>query len=911
MHLLKFILPVLCLGILQAVSAALKWENLPDLPAGAGTEKQIGVAGAFTGSHNGAVIVAGGANFPHGLPWEETTEGNSPPKIYHNDIFVLKKEGVVWSWTLSSEKVPGAWAYGASVSHPKSGLICIGGETKSLPVDGKQKMLRSREVFALKWQNEKIEVDKGYPPLPRAVTGIVGARIGDVIYVIGGQDDEGSTRIFWALDLKLRGTDKYLWAEMPSFPGHARTLALAAAQHDGTSEKLYLFSGRNPGREDVELLTDAWRYDPKSGQWTQLPDIGLPGKLSRCVMAGTAVSVGIHGILVIGGAEGDLFRKLDYEIPAAIAAAKLSGDSAVVMRLQNQKLDILNKHSGFSRDVLAFNTVTRAWSHAGTIIGDSPVTLGAAKLGDRIILPSGERSPGIRTPQVLSLKLVKGYSFGGLNYAVLVIYMVAVLWHGLRFSRKVKGTDDFFKAGSRVPWWAAGLSIFGTQLSAITFIAIPAKVYGTDWRLLVGQFGIIIVAPFVIFLFLPFYRRLNVTTAYEYLEKRFNVFVRCFGSTLFILLQFGRIGIVLYLPAVALSLVTGMDVHLCILLMGLLCLVYTMLGGMEAVIWTDVAQVIILGGGAVFCLLWMAAGFPGGWNAMVDLADGDGKFRLLDFRWDLTAPAFGVVLLGSLCQNFLSYGTDQAVVQRYLTTPDERASARSIWMNGVLSILASFVFFGIGTALYSHFKMNPGALAPGIANSAAMFPYYIVTSLPAGLAGLLIAGVFAASMSSIDSAMNSVSAAVTTDFYRRFRGDVTEASALKVARGTVVVVGLLGTSLALYFAHLGSKSIWDSFAGILGFFGGGLAGVFLLGILTRRTHGVAAAFGLLASAVVQWFLVSNDVNPWFLAFTGVGSCVIAGLIAGMVLPGPRKDLEGLTIHTIKSLKPSGDVHSSG
>ena len=191
MHLLKFILPVLCLGILQAVSAALKWENLPDLPAGAGMEKQIGVAGAFTGSHNGAVIVAGGANFPEGLPWEKTAEGNSPPKVYQDDIFVLNQVGGKWNWTLSDEKVPGSWAYGAAVSHPKWGLICIGGETKSPPIDGKQDMLRSREVFALKWQNGEIELDKGYPPLPRAVTGIVGARIGDVIYVIGGQDDHG------------------------------------------------------------------------------------------------------------------------------------------------------------------------------------------------------------------------------------------------------------------------------------------------------------------------------------------------------------------------------------------------------------------------------------------------------------------------------------------------------------------------------------------------------------------------------------------------------------------------------------------------------------------------------------------------------------------------------------------------
>ena len=752
-------------------------------------------------------------------------------------------------------------------------------------------------MFALQFKGNELVVDRGFPPLPRGITGCVAALIGEVIYLIGGSDAEGATDIFWALDLAKRGTDEYYWGEMPPFPGEPRTLALAAAQQDGFSEKLYVFSGRNPTQADVDLLTDSWRYDPPTGEWLRLPDIA-PGGQARCVMAGTAVPVGMHGILIIGGAAGDLFRKLDYEFPRAIAKAEAANKTAEVDRLQQEKLEILNNHPGFSRDVLAFNTVTQAWSVAGTIEGESPVTLAAAKIGDRILLPSGERSPGIRTAQVLSLQTRHGHVFGALNYVVLLLYLIVVVWHGLRFSRKVKGTDDFFKAGSRAPWWAAGLSIFGTQLSAITFIAIPAKVYGTDWRLLVQQFGIIIVAPFIIFLFLPFYRRLNVTTAYEYLEKRFNTFVRCFGSVLFILLQFGRMGIVLYLPALALSLVTGMDINICILLMGCICLVYTMLGGMEAVIWTDVAQVIILGGGAIYCLVWIAAGFPGGWNGMVELADANGKFRLLDFRWDLATPAFGVVLLGTICQNFLSYGTDQAVVQRYLTTRDEKSAARGIWMNGVLSIVASFIFFGIGSALYSHFKMSPDLLDPGITSPEALFPYYIVTSLPAGLAGLLIAGVFAASMSSIDSSMNSVSAAVTTDFYRRFGRNVTEVSALRVARGTVVIVGILGTALALFFAHLGAKSLWDELAKVLGLFGGGLAGVFLLGILTRRVHGTAAAAGLLGSAVVQWWLLKKGINPWFLTFTGVGSCVVIGLIAGIFLPGVRKELNGLTVYTL-------------
>ena len=870
----------------------LVWEQLSQIPAAQGKQTQPGVAGPFVGSHNGVVILAGGANFPNGLPWEKG------PKVYHKDVFVLSRQGETWEWRQSATSLPGPIGYGAMVSH-SSGIICMGGEYKDPPVDGTQTRHLSDKVFSLKWVNDKVLIDDTFPNLPKPMMGLVAARIGDVIYAAAGDSGNGPTTNFWSLDLSKRGGADYQWKTLPAWPGKPRVLPQCAAQSDGASKKFFLFSGRNSRGDVTDYLTDAWQFDPGSKTWEQLPDVLVDGQ-PRCTMAGTATAVGIHHILIIGGADGKLFQRLAHDLPAAIKAAEEDGDTAEKEKLEKEKLGILNNHPGFSKDVLAYHTITRTWIRLGAIEGDSPVTTGIAKIDDRIIIPSGEKSPGIRTTQALSLQLKRETNFGGLNYAVLGIYLAGVLLNGLYFSRKMKTTDDFFKAGSRIPWWAAGISIFGTQLSAITFIAIPAKVYGTDWRLFVGQLAIIMVAPFIIHLFLPFYRRLNVTTAYEYLEKRFNVFVRCFGSVMFMLLQFARIGIVLYLPSIALSIVTGMSVDLCILLMGVMCIIYTVFGGMEAVIWTDVTQVVILAGGALLCLILIPMNIPGGWNGMVEIADEAGKYRLLDFRWAPGTTAFIIVLLGSLSGNLISYGTDQAVVQRYLTTKDEAASARSIWMNALLTIPASLIFFGIGTALFSYYKSHPENLYPGLNRIEALFPMFIVQQLPSGLAGLLIAGVFAASMSSLDSAMNSVSAAVTTDFYRRFKEQVSEAACLKVARIATVAVGVLGTVFAVGMAHTDVKSLWDQFAFFLGLFGGGLAGIFLLAIFTRRAHGTGAVIALIGSGAVQFLLIQfTSMNKWFFAFTGLFSCLLIGYLSSLIVPGKEKDDEGLTIYTLK------------
>jgi SSS family transporter len=470
---------------------------------------------------------------------------------------------------------------------------------------------------------------------------------------------------------------------------------------------------------------------------------------------------------------------------------------------------------------------------------------------------------------------------------------------GYIFSKKQKNTDDYFKGGGRIPWWAAGLSLFGTALSAITFMAVPAKTYATDWAYFAFNMSIFLVAPVIIVLFIPFYRRLNVTTAYEYLEKRFSLAVRLLGSGSFILFQIGRMGVVLLLPSLALNVVTGMDVFLCIILMGIVSLVYTMMGGIEAVIWTDVIQVVVLLAGAVIAIGLMVSSIDGGIRTVYETAASANKFNLLDLRLTLREPTVWVMVIGGLFTNVTTYGTDQTMVQRYLTTKTEKEARQSVWTNAWLTIPATILFFSIGTTLFVFYKNFPALNNPMLENTDAVFPWYIASQLPAGFSGLLIAGIFAAAMSSLSSSMNSAATAYSTDIHFRF-SLTSKISELKIARSATFIIGLAGTLFALFMATWNIQSLWDEFQKIIGLLIGSLGGLFLLGILTRTANASGALIGIAVSIMVQvWVSNHHTVHLLMYTATGVVSCFVAGWLASLVFPASNKPVNGLTIFTTK------------
>jgi len=323
------------------------------------------------------------------------------------------------------------------------------------------------------------------------------------------------------------------------------------------------------GKPVRHYLTDGYRYQPSRG-WRRIADVPCPSAAAPT----PAPSLGQSSFLLLGGDDGS-----------------------------KQGLQVPEQHPGFPKTILAYHTITDTWKPVGEVPA-CHVTTTLVRWREDFVVPSGEVRPGVRSPAVWAFRpSFRKAPFGWLNYGMLFAYLLAMVGIGFACSRRNKNTNDFFRGGQRIPWWAAGLSIFATMLSSITFMAIPAASYADGWNLFLANTYILIM-PLVVFVFLPFYRRLNVTSAYEYLEYRFNLAARWAGSLLFMLYQCGRIAVVLYLPALALATVSDFNIQVCILIMGVLCIVYTVVGGIEAVIWTDVVQSLVLMGGAVFSLIF-------------------------------------------------------------------------------------------------------------------------------------------------------------------------------------------------------------------------------------------------------------------------------------------------------------------
>ncbi|MFI4874631.1 MAG: sodium:solute symporter [Blastopirellula sp. JB062] len=500
-------------------------------------------------------------------------------------------------------------------------------------------------------------------------------------------------------------------------------------------------------------------------------------------------------------------------------------------------------------------------------------------------------------------------SFGWVNWGVLIGYLAAMVGIGGYFSRRESTSEDFFLAGGRIPWWAAGLSIYGTQLSAITFMAIPAIAFAPqgNWTKIVGGWTTLLLAPIIVYFYLPLFRRLKVQTAYEYLERRFHLSVRLIASLIFITFQIGRMGVVLLLPAVAIAAATGSNVLTAVIVMGVLATTYTVLGGIEAVIWTDVVQVLVLVGGAAVCLC-VAMFQIGGPVQLIQMASAADKLTVFDWSSSPSEPSTWVLFVGFFFINLIAYTTDQTVVQRYLTTPDERAAARSVWLNGLMTIPTGLLFLLLGTALWSFYESNPELATP--ANVDQIVPWFVMRQLPAGIAGLVIAGIFAAAMSSLDSSMNSIASAAVNDFWIRLTGPTKPELEIRLARFLTLLIGAVGTAMALVMAVSDIASLFDYFNLMLGMLGGGLSGIFILAVFTTRANWIGAIFGLIAGAIATAIVqFDSSVHVYLAGAAGTLTCVTIGYVASRVTPASQIDLQGLTIHTqINRSDPQGDAN---
>ena len=441
------------------------------------------------------------------------------------------------------------------------------------------------------------------------------------------------------------------------------------------------------------------------------------------------------------------------------------------------------------------------------------------------------------------------------DWTIVIAYLVAIICVGFAFSRRNWSSDAYFKGGGRLPWWVTAFSIYATTFSPLTFLAIPALVYATDLSYYPIFFGSVIATGVAVWWFLSFFRNGGWTSAYEYLEKRFNLACRLFASAAFILFMVSLTAIVAYLPAVALSAVSGMDVNVSIVVVMAAAIIYTAFGGMEALAWTDFAQTILIFVTMFAVLGVICLGTDGGVCGVFSLAAAHDKLNAFDFSPVLSRPGFWVVLIGGTIANLATYISDQRVIQRYLTVKDVPAAAKSMWAQVGVGCVSSTLCFFIGLGIWAYYQSN-GANFPTLARNDQIFPVFIASKLPMGLAGLALAGIAAASVSTLSANMNSTAAAFATDFYARlFKGRNT----LLCGKVASLACGILGGAFAIVLANGNIASAYEQFQRYLGILTAGLACLFLMGRFLPRVNGFGAICGLVANYAVTFGL---DLLPW-------------------------------------------------
>lgn len=444
-----------------------------------------------------------------------------------------------------------------------------------------------------------------------------------------------------------------------------------------------------------------------------------------------------------------------------------------------------------------------------------------------------------------------------IDLAVLVLYLAGTVVLGLWVGRRSRNTEEFMAAGRRIPGWAVGLSIFGTYVSSISFLALPSKAFATNWNAFVFSLAIPAATWVPVKYFVPFYRKAGTLSSYEHLEHRFGPWARTYAVVCYPLTQLARMGTIMYLLALALAPLTGWSVPWLIVVTGVVVIVYTLFGGMEAVIWTDVMQSIVFIAGALGCVVVILAGMPQGPGQFVQIALEHHKFSLGSFGTSVAEATFWVVFVYAIFINLQNFGIAQSYVQRYQTAKNDREAVHRVWLGALLYVPISAVFFFIGTGLFAFYTARPELLPTEVAAKPdTVFPHFIVAQLPVGLTGLVLASIFAAAQSTTASSINCSATLVLCDIYRRyFRAGASERESMIVLWITSLVTGLLGTGAALAMMRI--KSALDAWWSLASIFSGGMLGLFLLGLISRRARNPAAVTAVVIGVlVICWMTFS-------------------------------------------------------
>ena len=411
------------------------------------------------------------------------------------------------------------------------------------------------------------------------------------------------------------------------------------------------------------------------------------------------------------------------------------------------------------------------------------------------------------------------------DLVVLGVYFALVMSVGFYFYPRTRSREGFTAAGRGLPGWVTGLSILATYLSSISFLALPGSAYASNWNGFVFSLSLPLAACVAARWVVPYYRESREVSAYSHLEHRFGPWARLYASLCYLLTQLARIGTVMYLMALPLAVLLGWDIRWVILVTGASVTLYAGVGGIVAVIWNDAVQAVVLSIGAMGCLLLMLVELPEGPGQLLEVAAAQGKFSLGGFGASLAEPTFWVVLVYGMVFNLQNFCIDQNYVQRYIASSSTAQARTSVWLGALSYVPLSALFFLIGTTLFVFYTVQPDLLAAEYLSAGqadAVFPYFIATSLPSGVRGLIVAAIFAAAMSAISTSLNSSATVLMSDVFERFfTKGIVERKSMRFLQATTLIWGALGTAIAFALTYVqgGALDTWWTLSGIFGCWG--------------------------------------------------------------------------------------------
>ena len=446
-----------------------------------------------------------------------------------------------------------------------------------------------------------------------------------------------------------------------------------------------------------------------------------------------------------------------------------------------------------------------------------------------------------------------------IDYTIIIILLVTTLSFGFVFAKRQKTSQNYFLAQGKIPAWALGMSLLATLISSVTFLAYPGTGYSSNWILLVQGLMVPIVLAGVIWFIVPLYRKVIRLSTYEYFEKRFGSFARYYSSLAFILRQFSGMGTVFFLLAVALNSMVGGNTAIIILLVGCIIITVNLLGGIEAVIWLDVFQGFMLFASGIICFSVLVYSVNGGLPEIWKIASTNNRTGFGPYDASFTKLTFWVMAINGIFYAVQKYGTDQTVVQRYLTARSDKAAIKASLIGILLTVPVWALFMFIGTVLFVFYRQNP--LPDGI-RADGVFPYFIMSHLPAGVVGLIIAAMISAAICSLSADLNSLAAVGVEDYYKKVRRGRPDKEYLIAGKFLVVLSGLISVLIALFYVSAGNEGVLGIVFTLYAIFSGGIVGIFLLGLLSARANNQGIKIAIISCILftAYAFLTSTQIG---------------------------------------------------